>query len=50
VPRGDGILLRGRLLYVVQNRLNQVAEIKLGSNLQRGHVSDDDVVRLRPRP
>ncbi len=84
VPNGDGILLRGRRLYVVQNQLNQVAEIKLGRNLRRGRtrarlrddrldipttiapfnrfiyavnarfnrpdVSDDDVVRLRPRP
>lgn len=84
VPNGDGILLRGRRLYVVQNQLNQVAEIKLGRNLQRGRtrtrllddrldipttiapfnrfiyavnarfnrpdVSDDDVVRLQPRP
>jgi hypothetical protein len=84
VPNSDGILLRGRRLYVVQNQLNQVAEIKLGRNLQRGRTrtvlrdarldipttiapfnrfvyvvnarfnrpddSDDDVVRLRPRP
>jgi hypothetical protein len=26
VPNGDGLLLLGRTLYVVQNRLNQVAE------------------------
>jgi len=84
VPNGDGILLRGRRLYVVQNQLNQVVEMKLGRNLRRGStrtrlrddrldipttiapfnrfiyavnarfnrpdVSDEDVVRLRPRP
>jgi sugar lactone lactonase YvrE len=29
VPNGDGILLRGHTLYVVQNQLNLVARIKL---------------------
>ena len=29
VPNGDGILLRGRTLYVVQNRLNKVAVLRL---------------------
>jgi len=84
VPNGDGLLLSGRRLYVVQNRLNQVAEIELSGNLQSGQTrtrlrdekldipttiapfnrflyvvnarfnlpdnSEDDVVRLRPRP
>jgi sugar lactone lactonase YvrE len=29
LPNGDGILLRGRTLYVVQNQLNQVAVVRL---------------------
>ena len=33
VPNGDGILLRGRTLYVVQNRLNQVAVLRLDRRL-----------------
>ena len=32
VLNGDGILLHGRTLYVVQNRFNQVAEIRLASD------------------
>ena len=35
VPNGDGILLDGRTLYVVQNQLNMVAKIKLAPNLAR---------------
>jgi sugar lactone lactonase YvrE len=35
---GDGILLQGKTLYVVQNRLNQVSEIKLESDLLSGEV------------
>ena len=38
VPNGDGILLDGRTLYVVQNRLNMVAKIKLSADLERGRV------------
>ena len=34
VPNGDGILLRGRTLYVVQNRLNKVAVLKLDRRLR----------------
>lgn len=40
VPNGDGILLRGRTLYVVQNRLNQVAEIKLNLRLVKGTIEN----------
>lgn len=29
LPNGDGILLRGRTLYVVQNQLNQVSVVRL---------------------
>ena len=34
VPNGDGILLRGRTLYVVQNRLNKVAVLRLDRRLR----------------
>jgi sugar lactone lactonase YvrE len=36
VPNGDGILLTGRTLYVVQNQLNRVAVISLSADLRRG--------------
>ena len=38
VPNGDGILLDGKTLYVVQNQLNRVAVIRLSSNLASGRV------------
>jgi len=38
VPNGDGILLDGKTLYVVQNRLNVVAKISLASDLRTGRV------------
>jgi sugar lactone lactonase YvrE len=38
VPMGDGILLDGHTLYVVQNRLNLVAEIALSAKLDSGRV------------
>jgi sugar lactone lactonase YvrE len=38
VPNGDGILLKGRTLYVVQNSNNRVAVISLSSNLSSGRV------------
>jgi sugar lactone lactonase YvrE len=38
VPNGDGILLDGRTLYVVQNRLNVIAKIALSANLRSGRV------------
>ena len=38
VPNGDGILLDGRVLYVVQNRLNVVAKIKLSARLETGRI------------
>lgn len=40
VTNGDGILLQGQTLYVVRNRLNQIVEIALTSDLQRGEVID----------
>ncbi|MCI0635902.1 MAG: superoxide dismutase [Actinobacteria bacterium] len=38
VPNGDGILLDGKTLYVVQNQLNRIAKIALGSKLTSGRV------------
>ena len=38
VLNGDGLLLRGRTLFVVQNRLNQIAVIHLSRDLARGTV------------
>ena len=38
VPNGDGILLTGKTLYVVQNQLNRVAVIALSANLSSGRV------------
>jgi sugar lactone lactonase YvrE len=38
VPAGDGILLQGRTLYVVQNQFNQIAVIKLSPKYTSGEV------------
>lgn len=38
VPNGDGILLSGKTLYVVQNRLNLVTVIELAPDLSSGEV------------
>ena len=38
VPNGDGILLDGKTLYVVQNQLNRIAKIALRPGLQTGTV------------
>jgi sugar lactone lactonase YvrE len=38
VPNGDGILVVGRTLYVVQNQLNQVAVVALDRAATRGTV------------
>jgi sugar lactone lactonase YvrE len=47
VPNGDGILLAGETLYVVQNQLNQVAVIALEPGFASGRVvtrlSDPDL-------
>ena len=40
VPNGDGILLAGKTLYVVQNRLNQIAVIELNSDFTAGTIVD----------
>jgi outer membrane protein assembly factor BamB len=38
VVNGDGLLLIGRVLFVVQNRLNQIAVVVLSHDLSRGRV------------
>ena len=44
---GDGLLLRGRTLYVVQNQKNRIAVVQLSGDLTRGVVervlTDDDL-------
>ena len=39
VLNGDGLLLHGRTLYVVQNRLNQIAVVKLDRDLDEGEIT-----------
>jgi sugar lactone lactonase YvrE len=39
VENGDGLLLNGRTLYVVQNRRNQIAVITLSADLTSGRVT-----------
>jgi sugar lactone lactonase YvrE len=38
IMNGDGLLLDGRTLYVVQNRINEVAVVKLDRSLSSGTV------------
>lgn len=38
VPSGDGLVLEGQTLYVVQNFLNQIAEIRLAPDLASGVI------------
>jgi hypothetical protein len=40
VSNGDGILLRGKTLYVVQNTLNQVAVVELSNDFTSGEIVD----------
>lgn len=40
LPNGDGLLLIDRLLYVVQNQLNQIAVVRLNHDLERGRLVD----------
>ena len=40
VPDGDGILLQGRTLYVVQNQLNQIAVVNLRADFTKGTIVD----------
>jgi len=39
LPNGDGILLQEQTLYVVQNRLNQLAVVDLSGDLTKGTVA-----------
>lgn len=39
VARGDGLLLRGKTLYVVQNQLNQVAVVRLNDDYTGGEIT-----------
>ncbi|MCF7805310.1 MAG: superoxide dismutase [Candidatus Marinimicrobia bacterium] len=40
VKNGDGILLDGHTLYVVQNQMNKIATVKLGVDYSSGEVID----------
>jgi sugar lactone lactonase YvrE len=40
LTNGDGLLLRGRTLYVVQNQLNLLARVELNGSGSRGRVVD----------
>jgi sugar lactone lactonase YvrE len=46
LENGDGMLLAGRVLFVVQNRSNQIAVVLLSGSLDRGRlvatITDDD--------
>jgi hypothetical protein len=49
LPNGDGLVLIGKTLYVVQNFLNQIAVIKLNNTLTAGTLTDtitDDAFRI----
>ncbi len=41
VPNGDGLVLAGRTLYVVQNQSNQIGVVTLDPSLTSGVVSDE---------
>jgi sugar lactone lactonase YvrE len=40
MTQGDGILLHGRTLYVVRNRMNQIAVVRLSPDFSSGTVVD----------
>ncbi len=39
VPNGDGLLLHGRTLYVVQNQLNRIAVVSLAKGFRSGSIT-----------
>jgi hypothetical protein len=39
VTAGDGLLLQGKTLYVVQNRFNQIAVVRLDNDLTAGEIT-----------
>ena len=41
VVNGDGILLRGRTLYVVRNRDNRIAVVDLKRDLREGEIEEE---------
>jgi hypothetical protein len=41
VEDGDGILLQGKILYVVQNRMNKIAAVELNSDLTAGTIVEE---------
>jgi sugar lactone lactonase YvrE len=47
LPFGDGILLQGQTLFVVQNQLDRIAVVRLGPGLRTGTITgfltDDDL-------
>jgi sugar lactone lactonase YvrE len=49
VPNGDGMLLSGRTLYVVQNQLNQVAVVRLDHRGTRGRGAGPNDPDRSPR-
>ena len=40
VPNGDGLVLLGQTLYVVQNQVNQIGVISLSSDLRSGDLGE----------
>ena len=40
VPFGDGLVLEGRTLYVVQNQINQIGVVTLAPDLLSGTVGE----------
>jgi hypothetical protein len=40
LPNGDGLVLLGKTLYVVQNRINQIGVVSLSADLQSGIISN----------
>ena len=40
LPNGDGLVLAGKTLYVVQNRLNQIGVISLSADLSSGVIGE----------
>jgi hypothetical protein len=41
LTNGDGILLRGRTLYVVRNRDNRIAVVDLKRDLREGEIEEE---------
>lgn len=40
LPNGDGLVLRGKMLYVVQNQLNQIGVVQLSPDMLSGAVGE----------